>query len=271
MRNGCSVANFTWKLTLPSQTPERTNDSDHVEVVLSDEDTSHVLRDGEIIGGERNRWGSNYTFIVHVSAGPAQYIRAVYKPRDGEAPLYDFAHGSLYKREYAAYLLSRSLGWPRVPATVLREGPYGVGSIQRFVESVPRMTYFELLPDRVEELLRFAVFDVMANNADRKAGHCLLGDDGQVWSIDHGLTFHSDFKLRTVMVEYWGQRIPQTVLDDIFAVADRLGDDEPLARQLAEVMTEEETGALRKRIEVLLERQTIPQFDPYHNVPWPLV
>ncbi len=256
---------------MPPQGSEQTDGADATEVALSDEDAASVLRDGEIIGGERNRWGSNYTFIVHIAAGPAQYIRAVYKPRDGEAPLHDFAHGSLYKREFAAYVLSRSLGWPRVPVTVLREGPYGIGSMQRFVESAPRMTYFELVPDKAEELLPFAVFDVMTNNADRKAGHCLLGDDGQIWSIDHGLTFHSDFKLRTVMLEFWGARIPQPLLDDITAVAGRLGADEPLAQELAEVLTERESSALRKRIEVLLDRRAIPKLDPYHNVPWPLV
>ena len=256
---------------MPSPEPKPTDRPDATEVALSDEDSILVLREGEIIGGERNRWGSNYTFIVHIAAGPARYIRAVYKPRDGEAPLFDFASGSLYKREYAAYLLSRGLGWPKVPATVLREGPYGVGSLQRFVESAPRTTYFELVAGSAAELLPFAVFDVIANNADRKAGHCLLGDDGHIWSIDHGLTFHSDFKLRTVMLEFWGARIPQPLLDDISAVAGRLDANERLAGELAEVLTERETSALRRRIDILLDKRAIPELDPHHNVPWPLV
>ena len=246
-------------------------DSGAVAINPPEADALPILESSEIVGGQRIPWGSNYTFLVRIDAGPGRYLKAIYKPRDGERPLIDFPQGTLYKREYAAFLLGRALGWPHVPLTLIRDGPYGIGSVQLYVESDPDVTYFELLEGSAEELLRFAVFDVAANNADRKGGHCLRGDDGRIWSIDHGLTFHPVFKMRTVMLEYWGAPIPGPVLDDLEALANRLDSDSVLADSLGEALNGKEIGALRKRLDTLLERRVVPRLDPRRNVPWPLV
>jgi hypothetical protein len=216
-------------------------------------------------------WGSNYTFLVWIDAGPARYLRAIYKPRDGERPLWDFDPGSLYKREYAAYLLSRILGWPSVPLTLVREGPYGVGSVQLYVESDPEVTYFDMMSDRTDDLEPFAVFDLLANNADRKAGHCLLGPDGRIWSIDHGLTFHVSFKVRTVMHEFWGRPISGPLLNDLEALLARLESTDAEAAEFADLIQDRELRALNSRIRAMLSKPALPALDPNHDVPWPFV
>ena len=249
----------------------QTDETNAVAVDLPEEKAVPILREGEFISSQRIAWGSNYTFLVRLDAGPGRYLRAVYKPRDGERPLYDFPQGTLYKREYAAYLLTLILGWPDAPTTLIREGPYGVGSIQLYVESDPEATYFNLVDSRTEELLRFAVFDVLANNADRKAGHCLLGNDGRLWSIDHGLTFHSIFKLRTVMLEYWGTPLPQSLQDSLTALANGIESGSGRIPELMELLSEREVGALSRRLETLLKDPRVPELDPWRNVPWPPV
>jgi hypothetical protein len=216
-------------------------------------------------------WGSNYTFLVWIDAGDARHLRAIYKPRDGERPLWDFDTGSLYKREHAAFLLSRILGWPSVPLTLVREGPYGVGSVQLYVESEPEITYFDLVSDRTNDLEPFAVFDLLANNADRKAGHCLLGPDGRIWSIDHGLTFHVSFKVRTVMTEFWGRPIPKPLLSDLEALLGRLESPDTESIEFADLILDRELRALNSRIRAMLKEPVLPALDPYRNVPWPFV
>ena len=216
-------------------------------------------------------WGSNYTFLVRIDVGPGKYLRAIYKPRDGERPLHDFPQGTLYKREYLTFLLSRSLGWPNVPLTLIREGPYGTGSMQLYVEHDPEITYFSLVEDRADELQRFAVFDVLINNADRKAGHFLVGEDERVWSIDHGLTFHPLFKLRTVMLEFWGEPIPRPLLADLEALLSRLELSNGIVAQFAEMLSRRETKALQRRLCAILDDPMLPVLDPYRNVPWPWV
>jgi uncharacterized repeat protein (TIGR03843 family) len=216
-------------------------------------------------------WGSNYTFLVWIDAGPGKYLRAIYKPCDGEKPLWDFPNGTLYKREYATFVLSRILGWPDVPLTLVRDGPYGVGSVQLYVECDPEVTYFDMVSDRAEELRPFAVFDLLVNNADRKAGHCILGSDQRIWSIDHGLTFHISFKLRTVMTEFWGEAIPDPLLKDMEALLKRLDAQDPETKLLTQHVESREIQALSRRILTMLETPVLPQLDPYQNVPWPFV
>ncbi len=242
-----------------------------IAVGLSSQETLAVLDDGEVIGGQRIPIGSNNAFLVHLDAGDGRHIRAVYKPAAGEQPLFDFPWQTLYKREYAAYLFAETLGWPRVPTTVIREGPAGVGSMQIYVESDPDVTYFELVGDHLDTLVAFATFDVLTNNADRKGGHCILDEAGTIWSIDHGLTFHTDFKVRTVMLEFWGQRIPDEYLRDVRTVQNQLGSYGELAAGLSELLADYEFDALRSRIDAVLEDPVIPRLDPGHNIPWPLV
>jgi hypothetical protein len=243
---------------------------DDEAVDLADDESAPLLLEGEILGGQRIPWSSNYTFLVRIDAGPGKFLRAVYKPRDGEMPLSDFPSGSLYKRERAAYLLSQAIGWPPVPLTLVRDGPYGVGSMQLYVETDTRVTYFDMIADNRDKLWRFMAFDLLSNNADRKGGHCLLDKDGTIWSIDHGLTFHPEFKVRTVMLEFWGEPIPSDIVADLKVFKDRLIADQGLMSGLAELLTEDEVDRLVKRLDAILESPMVPQLDPRRNVPWPL-
>lgn len=231
-----------------------------------------LLESAPVIGGYRMPYGSNYTFLVHLDAGDGNCIRAIYKPRDGERPLYDYPRGTLYQRERATFILSRALGWPNVPYTLLREGPYGIGSMQMYIDCDPDTTYFDLIENNPDELAKFAVFDLVVNNGDRKAGHCLQDDQGALWSIDHGLTFHPAFKLRTVMVEFWGKPIPDALaadLERLLATLESPADDLP--RLLADLITPQEMQSLTQRLEFAIQRRALPMLDPYRNVPWPWV
>ncbi len=168
---------------------------------------------------------SNYTFLARATAGDEQVL-AVYKPRRGEMPLWDFPEGTLCQREVAAYVVARELGWPNVPPTVLREGPEGVGSTQLFIEFDASQHYFTLEGTHADAFRKVALFDVVVNNADRKGGHCLLGSDGTIWVIDHGVCFSDDPKLRTVIWEYAGEPIPPGLLEDVRSFRERLpGED----------------------------------------------
>jgi hypothetical protein len=151
------------------------------------EERSRLLCAGAITAYELVPWGSNYTFLVAL-AGDDDQPRAIgiYKPQQGEAPLWDFPDGTLYRREYAAYLLSRQLGWAMIPETVIREGPYGIGTVQTYIEVADDTHYFTLRESHTADLQQIAVFDIITNNADRKAGHLFQGVDGKVYGIDHG-------------------------------------------------------------------------------------
>ena len=234
---------------------------------FSEKNALTVLKSGKIIDGFRIPWGSNHTFLVRIDAGLGKPLKAIYKPRDGERPLYDFPNGSLYKREYATFVLSRILGWPNVPLTLIRNGPYGVGALQLYVEHNPEITYFDLIDGQAKELQRLAVFDLLVNNADRKAEHCLFGKDDRVWSIDHGLTFHSEPKLRTVMLEFWDCPIPQPLISDLAALLTRLESTAEPTNQLAQVLTLEEIRALINRLQVILSNPFLPKLT-YSNAPW---
>jgi uncharacterized repeat protein (TIGR03843 family) len=209
---------------------------------------------------------SNSAMLIRVDDG-AHRALAVYKPEEGERPLRDFPPG-VYRRERAAYVLSEALGWGLVPATVLREdAPFGPGSVQRFVPHDPHQHYFTLYdshPETHPELLRMAVFDVVANNADRKGGHVLRGEDGRVWGIDQGLCFSALFKLRTVIWEFAGLPVTGPLLEDLARLA-----EEPLG-ELAELLLPVEQLALQRRVEDLLEHPALP-FDETggYRVPWP--
>ncbi len=212
---------------------------------------------------------SNFTFLVRVSDGDDQTL-AVYKPRTGESPLWDFPEGSLADREVAAYVLADALGWPSVPPTVLRDGPQGPGSVQRFVEFDPGQHFFTMQDERPDEFRRVALFDVVVNNADRKAGHCLLSSEGGLFVVDHGVCFHEEPKLRTVIWDFVGEQIPEAMLDDLRALRPRLATG-PVRERLAELLRPEEVGAVERRIEDLLQEGRFPEPGPGRPVPWPVV
>ncbi len=231
-----------------------------------------ILESAEIVAGAQVRLGSNYTFLVHLDAGgDGRVMRAIYKPRAGERPLADYPDGTLYLREYAAFLVSERLGWPRIPMTVIREGPHGPGSMQRFVEFDPGVTYFNLREERLDELASFAAFDLLVNNGDRKGGHFLEDARGALWSVDHGLTFNEHFRVRTVMLEFWGEPIPEGLVADLKALTGELDAGGTLSERLKCQISAAELDALRARLAGILETPVHPVLDPYLNVPWPLV
>ncbi len=213
--------------------------------------------------------GSNYVFILALEDEQAGPGVAVYKPRRGEAPLWDYPDGTLYRRERAAYLLSEALGWGIVPLTVVRDGPHGVGMVQLHIDHQPRQNYFTLRERRQDDLRRFAAFDVIANNGDRKGGHCLLDYEGRLWGIDHGLTFHHQGKLRTVIWDYVGEPVPPPLLADIEELLGKLERGDPATAELDALLDKAERRALRQRMERLLTVRVYPDPPPWRPVPWP--
>lgn len=250
-----------------------------------------VLSNGEIEVVGRIPWSSNATFLVdvrppvapprargrHGGAGTADStpmpgdstpVPAIYKPARGERPLWDFP-GGLWKREVAAYQLDIALGWGIVPPTAARDsGPLGPGSLQYCVDASLEEHYFTLVsePRHATALRTVAAFDLVANNADRKAGHCLLDSTGHVWAIDHGLCFHSEPKLRTVMWDFAGEEIPALLLD---ALGPLSRGEVPAA--VAELLDFTEVAALVARAARTRARRRYPRPSSERSYPWPLV
>jgi uncharacterized repeat protein (TIGR03843 family) len=225
-----------------------------------------LLARGEIAVKGRLPWASNATFLVEVTRKGASTL-AVYKPQRGERPLWDFPRG-LYRREVAAYRLSELLGWALVPPTLEREGPYGPGSIQLFVDAEFEEHYFTLRerPEHRPALARLCAFDLITNNADRKSGHCLLGRDGRLYAIDNGLCFHAEPKLRTVVWDFAGEPLPE----DVRADASRLA-AQALPGPLAELLPAAERAALIRRARALGDAERFPEDPTGMRYPWPLV
>lgn len=230
-----------------------------------------LLEAGEIVDGLQVPWSSNSTFLVRIKYKPSEYFIGVYKPQAGERPLHDFPNGSLYKREAASFLLSRVLGWPDVPYTLIRKGPYGTGTVQLYIDHDPNVTYFDLLDGNFLKLQAFAVFDMLINNADRKAGHCIVDNNGIIWSIDHGLTFHAHPKLRTVMFELWDQPFPSFLLESLKSLLMNLLSRSECTLKLEALLSQQEIDALIGRCQSLLKKPVLPKLDPFTNTPWPLI
>lgn len=235
-----------------------------------DESTaSDLLLRGAIVECKLVPWGSNYTFAVVLRDpnGERDDEVAIYKPRAGETPLWDFPDGTLYKREYAAYVLSQVLGWNFIPETVVRNGPHGVGTVQRYIEPEANVHYFTIRDELAQhraELQRVALFDLAANNADRKAGHCFRGSDGRIWGIDHGLTFNAQPKLRTVIWEFCGEPIADDLREQLAGIAT----DNDLATRLRPYLDPLEIAALRGRARRLAEAGVYPDLNPRRNIPY---
>lgn len=217
-------------------------------------------------------YGSNATLFVDVFHNELT-TAAVYKPEAGGTPLWDFDARSLCRREAAAYLVSSALGWDFVPPTVLRADlPYGFGSLQAFIPHDPQQHYFSFTPALRATLKPVVVFDLLLNNADRKGGHLLLDAAGKVWLIDHGLCFHTEKKLRSVIWDFGGLRVPRALLEDVRRLLQALQPDAELGKTLTALLSVDEVQALRSRAERLLTRPIFPR--PSRRVrqfPWPLV
>lgn len=231
-------------------------------------DTLTLLAEGPLEIQGRMPWSSNGTFLATIGEEGGATVAAIYKPGRAERALWDFP-GGLYRREVAAYELACQLGWDLVPETVLRaEGPLGEGSVQRFVDADFSEHYFTLLEEDRHRpaLARMAAFDLVANNADRKGGHCLLDANGHLWGIDHGLCFHTSPKLRTVMWDFAGEPLA----DDLVTDLGRLAGDGPSA-SLRALLRDAEVEALTARVDALVRHPVYPHPRTDHPYPWPLV
>lgn len=239
---------------------------------LSPDDIVGLLARGEIDPEGLIPWSSNAILLVTVRDGEEQ-TRAIYKPQRGERPLWDFEAGTLGMREVAAYLVSQALGWGLVPPTVLREGPYGLGSLQWFVDAREDEHFFSIRerPGYAARLRQLAAFDVITNNADRKSGHCLLDQAGHLWAIDNALTFHVEPKLRTVIWDYAGQPLPAPARRSLQGLGEALRPGSALSQELQGLLSPEEIDALRRRVRRLVRAGRYPQPGPGPAVPWPLV
>jgi uncharacterized repeat protein (TIGR03843 family) len=241
-------------------------------ITLTPERILHLLSEGTIEVEGLIPWSSNATLLVTVRDDELSTL-AIYKPQDGERPLWDFPYGTLGIREVAAYLVCETLGWGLIPPTVLREGPHGLGSVQFFIHAQEDAHFFTIQgdPAYVNDLKRLSAFDVIANNADRKSGHCLLDNEGRLWAIDNALTFHDEPKLRTVIWDYAGQPLPVDALDDLQALQGILARDSQLSQALNHLLSKREVSALRRRLQWLIEAGHFPAPGPGHVLPWPLV
>lgn len=190
---------------------------------------------------------------------------AVYKPRRGETPLWDFPDGTLCLREYAAWVVDSGLGWGLVPPTVLRRGPAGFGAVQLFVHHDPDADVEESLDTHADALRRVAALDLVINNADRKAGHLVIDDDGKLWAVDHGIAFHAQLKLRTVIWAFAGEPIPS----EIHASLEAFHDAGWARDELDSLLAPDEVEALGTRVERLLRSRRFPEPGPGRHVPWP--
>ena len=227
------------------------------------------LPDMELVGILQG--ASNYTFLARLAPHPPGGLNVVYKPARGESPLWDFPAGTLYQREVAAYELSKILGWPPIPPTVVRpQAPHGVGAVQLFVSADGRHYLSERETQR-DTWLRVALFDIITNNADRKSGHCLFDAAGHIWVIDHGLTFHSDPKLRTVIWDFSGEPMPGDLCGDVERTLSWLEGGRPRAA-LEKLLSPQELRTLKHRLRAVLEpRWRFPEPTSPWSVPWPLV
>ena len=226
-----------------------------------------ILERGEIEILGRMPYSSNATFLVDLLIDDDVPAQAIYKPEQGEQPLWDFP-GSLYKREIAAFLLSEALGWGHVPPTIPVDGPLGVGSLQLFIPAMFDEHYFTML-DR-EELhpvfKEICAFDLIANNTDRKSGHVLLGMHGDLWAIDNSLCFHQEFKVRTVIWDFAGDDLSTEVEESIIRLLDT-----GLPEEFLELLDPFERDAVLGRARMLLQARSYPDDPTGRRWPWPVV
>ena len=230
--------------------------------------SNNVLLEGEIEILGRLVDASNATLFGQAVLGSVK-VPVIYKPRAGERPLWDFPSGSLADREVAAYKVSEALNWDLVPTTLLRDGPYGFGMVQEWIEIDESIDLTTPLSTGHQDLRRMALFDAVINNTDRKFGHLLPTTDGRIRGCDHGVTFHVDDKLRTVLWNWAGESIPKSELTDLLSISQALQSGE-LDDALRIHLAPEEIIRTGQRLSRLLmeERFPIPGTE-WPAVPWP--
>lgn len=234
------------------------------------------LSAGELTGGELTVVGqlvdaSNGSLLCTLDGlgtDPGPFV--IYKPRAGERPLWDFPTGTLSLREVAAFVASDSLGWDIVPPTVWRDGPFGPGMVQEWVEVDEQTDLVALVQSDLDELRRIAVFDAVINNGDRKGGHLLPTAAGRIWGIDHGVTFAVEDKLRTVLWQWRGHPIPAQLLDDLDRWHSTWQSTGGPAERLSSYLAADEVAAVEVRVRTLLDTGCHPEPSPdWPAIPWP--
>ncbi len=217
-------------------------------------------------------YSSNYTFLARVTDGNDEVL-AVYKPHRGERPLWDFPDGHLGgQRELASFLVAEAAGWDIVPETIYRTtAPSVPGSLQRFIEHDPDRHFFVLMEERLEDFRVFACLDVVINNADRKAGHVIEDGERRLWGVDHGLSFHTEDKLRTVIWQFAEESLGRSLRAGLESLGSALSDDGGLGTELADLLSPEEAAATLERVENLLVEDRFPPPSNDRPLPWPLV
>ncbi|MFC7327243.1 SCO1664 family protein [Marinactinospora rubrisoli] len=234
-------------------------------------DALELLRTGELTVVGRLADASNATLYCTVETG-ADSAACVYKPVAGERPLWDFPDGTLAGREVAAFAVSDALGWDVVPPTVHRDGPFGEGMCQLWIDGDPTVDLVALSREREHAgLRRMAVFDAIINNSDRKIGHLLPVVGGHVYGCDHGVSFGEEYKLRTVLWQWQGEPLPSDAVTRLDALLDQLArPDSELSRTLARHLTAPERYATRRRVELLRTHGVHPFPSPdWPALPWP--
>lgn len=231
------------------------------------DDKFTVLTDGVLKVTGRLVDASNATLYA-TSTLDGKEITCIYKPIAGERPLWDFADGSLAHREYAAYLVSERLGFNIVPLTILRDGPYGMGMVQEWITTDEAIDLAKFFSSDHPKLRSMALFDAIVNNTDRKIGHLLPVNPDEVYGCDHGVTFHVDDKLRTVLWQWADEPFNESEMELLRTAEKLLSDD--LAQQLTAFITKDETEAMLIRIERLLSEGRFPLPNPdWPAIPWP--
>jgi hypothetical protein len=233
----------------------------------------NAMQEGKVDLAGQFVLGSNYTFLTRVTF-EGRSLDTVYKPSRGEQELWDFPPKSLAKREVAAFLVSEFLGWDLVPLTIYRRQrvPLGPGSLQQYIEHDPNYYFFNFSDSDRQRLRPVAVFDLLINNADRKGGHLIKDPSGHLWSIDHGVCFHHEDKLRTILWDYIGEEISAELIRNIECLAEELEAQGEIYQNLRKFLRVGEIKALLRRARSLAFHPFFPEPEkgrrPY---PWPLV
>jgi uncharacterized repeat protein (TIGR03843 family) len=230
-------------------------------------DSEAKLRQGELVVTGRLIDASNATLLGNCIVGN-ESIKCIYKPIAGERPLWDFQNGNLASREYAAFLISEMMQLHIVPTTILRDGPYGMGMVQEWIDIDANVDLADYFRQDQSQLRAMALFDAVINNTDRKIGHLLPQEDGKLYGCDHGVTFHEENKLRTVLWQWAGQDLSVDELNSLNELMLKLESHEGEA--FNGLLTTDEIHALQSRIMNLIDQKTFPMPNPeWPAIPWP--
>ena len=226
-----------------------------------------LLENGQISVEGRLVDASNATLFVTISSGD-ESTKAIYKPVAGERPLWDFPDGDLASRERAAYLIDQALDFNHIPRTILRDGPFGIGMVQQWIEIDEDIDLEIFFRQNDPQLREVALLDAIINNTDRKIGHLLPAQDGHLFVCDHGVTFHSEFKLRTVLWQWAGEKLADSELEALQSLLLKIEDE--ISLELSTLITKDEIEALKERITNLISEGVFPHPNPeWPHIPWP--